>query len=331
MAATDAIRRDATEITTPIVSVVMPVYNAGEYLRPAVESVLGQTLREWELILIDDGSTDSAVEEIAAIGDPRIHILRQSNKGKSAAMNRGLSQARGKYYALHDADDIALPTRLERQVACLEEHPEIAGVFCCHEVILDGRALAPTSHAKSVDDCAQDIKAERMPAHDPTAMYRLSMVREISYAEDLRVAQGVDYILRIGERYPLLVLGECLYSYRVHGRSVTLSNVDRRARMHAEVIARARQRRGQPYSPADRDGVFRRIMSRGSDNNLVSHFCTSVADLVRLGRRSEALQVGLASWRMKWWRLYYAKPLVYALLPAGAIQLYRTLTNRHRS
>lgn len=313
----------------PVVSVIMPAYNAGKYLRPAVESVLDQSLREWELILIDDGSADGAVDDIATIDDPRIRILRQAkNNGKSAAMNRALTVARGRYYALHDADDLAHPTRLERQAACLDANPELAGVFCCHEVILDGRALAPTLHAKSVEDCAQDVAEERMPAHDPTAMYRVSMVRDISYSEDLRLAQGVDYILRIGEKFPLMVMAECLYSYRVHAQSITLSQPELRARLGAEVIARARQRRGKSFSPAEREEAIRQLSNRGSDNNLVSHFCVSAADLARLGRRGEAIKVGVASWRLQWWNPRYAKPLVLASLPTGIVRIYKSIRGK---
>ncbi len=308
----------------------MPVYNAGAYLRPAVESVLGQTLKDWELIVVDDGSTDGAVDGLATIGDPRIRIIRQKNSGKSVAMNRALAEARGRYYALHDADDIAYPERLERQSAFLDANPDVAGAFCCHDVIVDGRAVAPTYHAKTREECARDIEDELMPAHDPTAMYRMSMVRGIEYAPDLRLAQGVDYILRVGERFPLLVLGECLYSYRVHNESITASKIEQRAGLTAEAFARARQRRGGTYTDEERAATHRRLVDRGVDNNVVSHYCTSVADLVRIGRRREAIGVGLFSLRRGLMNPYNAKPIVYALMPSAIIQLYKSAREHAR-
>src|SRR5579864_7265455 len=105
----------------------MPVYNAGDYLRPAVESVLAQTYQNWELILVDDGSTDGCVSRLADIQDTRLRLVSQTNAGKPAAMNRGLGMARGEFYALQDADDVSRPERIERQLACLLAHPQVAG------------------------------------------------------------------------------------------------------------------------------------------------------------------------------------------------------------
>ncbi len=314
----------------PEVSVIMPVYNAGPFLRPAVESVIGQSMRNWELILIDDGSTDGAVDEIAAIPDARIRIIHQQNSGKPAAMNRALAQTRGAFYALQDADDLSHPERLARQVACLREHPEVGGVFCGHEVILDGRTLAPTFRAKTAEECAADIRAERMPAHDPTGMYRTAMVRGLAYTEDLPVVEGVDYVMRVGEKYPLMVLGECLYGYRVHGNSVTMQNIERRATLLEEAIARMRERRGRPMTQEDRVRL-RRVLARGQDDNdLVSHFCTSVADLIDVGERWSALHVGVESVKRNPRDPYYYKPLVYAMLPKWTIHAYKRLRRRMR-
>src|SRR5262245_49494514 len=127
--------------SSPLVSVVMPVYNAGAYLRLAVESVLSQTHSNWELLIVDDGSTDGCMSTVEDIRDERIRRLRQVNSGKPTALNRALDVAQGEFYALLDADDISYPRRLERQVACLSSHSDVAGVFCGHDVIIDGRRL----------------------------------------------------------------------------------------------------------------------------------------------------------------------------------------------
>jgi glycosyltransferase involved in cell wall biosynthesis len=311
-----------------LVTVIMPVYNAGAYLRPAVESVLAQTYAHWELVLIDDGSTDGCVEALADIEDPRIRRFRQTNSGKPAAMNRGLALARGEFYALQDADDLSHPARIERQAACLEANPQVAGVFCGHEMILDGRALAATFRAKTVEECARDIEAGRMPGHDPTAMYRLSMVREIDYSEDLAVVEGLDYIMRVGERFPLMVLGECLYGYRIHAQSLTKQNPSHRNRMIQAAFDRMYDRRGEPRRPApglDR-GPGGRL--RDADNDLVSHFTQSVADQVLAGRRAGAVGTGFACWRLHPGSVYYAKPLLYALTPRRLMKLYRRARER---
>jgi glycosyltransferase involved in cell wall biosynthesis len=103
----------------PVVSVVLPVYNGARTVGRAIDSILGQGLADLEVLVVNDGSTDSTADVLAARGDPRMRILTQENLGLVAALNRGIAAARGRYVARMDADDEALPQRLERQVAFL--------------------------------------------------------------------------------------------------------------------------------------------------------------------------------------------------------------------
>ncbi len=111
----------------PTVSVVMPVYNAGEFLQEAVQSVLDQTFRCFEVIVIDDGSTDNSSEILKSFQklDTRIAMYHQENSGVIASLNRGCKLAKGKYIARMDADDVCHPVRLEKQISFLEKHPEV--------------------------------------------------------------------------------------------------------------------------------------------------------------------------------------------------------------
>lgn len=111
--------------TAPTVTVLMAVHDGEPYLREAVDSVLGQTYRDFELRIVDDGSTDGTPAVLASIDDPRVRTVRQENRGLAAALNAGLDLARGRYVARMDADDVCLPERLERQVAFMEAHPEV--------------------------------------------------------------------------------------------------------------------------------------------------------------------------------------------------------------
>ncbi len=309
--------------TQPLISVIMPVYNAGSFLRPAVESVLAQTHRNLELILIDDGSTDGCVAQIDDITDPRLRRMRQENAGKPVAMNRALATARGEYYALNDADDLSRPQRLERQLKCLQENPSLAGVFSGYTVVIGARELAPVFSAKSIDQCKDDIDAGRMPGHDPTAMYRMAKVSGISYTEDLPIVEGFDYILRVGEQYPLMVLGECLYGYRIHPNSVTKKDPARRNRLIQDLYDRMCDRRGLPRRIAPGLQGGRRSRWGNEDNGLASIFTTSVADQVLSGQRLGALKTGLACWQMHPLSGHYLKPFVYALTPRFLMKLYR--------
>lgn len=302
-----------------MISVLLPAYNAGRYLRESIESILAQTHRELELLVIDDGSTDGSVEDARrVISDPRVRWRSQENAGKSTALNWALGEMRGDYYAIQDGDDVSHPRRLELLAAALDEHPDVAAVFSGYELILNDRRVAPKGRAKSREDCRRDIDALRMPSHDPTGMYRASMVRDLRYATDLPIGQGYDYILRVGERAPMLVIPDCLYSYRVHVTSNTKRSPARRAEMVREVQRRALERRGLDASrlpPAAAKSA--RVRNRDVDNNLAAHFMDSARDLRAAGRWAEAVSVGLACARLHPLDPYYYRALGYALLPTA--------------
>jgi glycosyltransferase involved in cell wall biosynthesis len=310
------------------VTVIMCVYNAGGYLRPAVESVLGQTYANMELLIVDDGSTDGCVEAVGKLlSDRRVRVIHQENRGKPAAMNAALNQMRGEFYALNDADDLSHPERIERQVKCMLENPDVAGVFCGHEIILDGRSMAPQHRARDRVDCARDIEAFRMPAHDPTAMYRASAVAGMRYEPDLLLGEGFDYILRVGEEHPLLVLGECLYSYRIHSQSITKRDPARRDRLVREVLKRACERRGIEFANQFPMEPGTDCPEAFLDNNLAAQFIESVLDQRRVGRRLRAIGTGVACSRLHPLTPHYHKALVYATAPMWVVKRLRRSGN----
>lgn len=119
----------------PKISVIIPTYNRAAFLKEAIESVLGQTYRDFELFVVDDGSTDDTSSLVCAIFDPRVRYSYQDNAGRCQARNFALSQAQGQYIAFLDDDDIFLPQKLERQVTFLENHPNVDFVASGTEVI----------------------------------------------------------------------------------------------------------------------------------------------------------------------------------------------------
>lgn len=311
----------------PLVSVIIPVYNAGSYLRPAVESILAQTYKNLEIIVVDDGSTDGCVESLATIRDPRIQVLRQANAGKSAAMNRALDRLTGAFYLLQDADDLSHPDRVARQLHCLTVNPDVAAVFCGHELLVGQTVMAPRFVEKNRAQCRADIAAFRMPAHDPTGMYRWSMVRQLRYEPKLAQAEGTDYILRVGEQFPLLVLGRCLYTYRQHPGSLT-GNIEKRIQDVTEARRRALLRRGVCAGTLDQVAPRpRRWRHCDLDNGLPTHFMESVLDQRRAGLFRRALKTARQCVAFHPLDPVYYKPLVYSLLPLKMIQAYRSWKN----
>ena len=125
----------------------MPTYNNGRWLQEAIDSVLGQTFTDWELIIVDDGSTDDTADVLARCTDSRIRIYTLAkNVGRAGARNVALGQARGRYIAICDSDDISAPTRFTEQVAFLDANPNI-GVVSAHSSAVVARHAAPYSRS----------------------------------------------------------------------------------------------------------------------------------------------------------------------------------------
>jgi glycosyltransferase involved in cell wall biosynthesis len=114
---------------SPTFSIITPVFNAGGYLERTVRAALGQTFSDFELILVDDGSTDGAVDQLGRLEDPRLRVVRQSNEGAPAACNTGFEMAHGSYIALLDHDDLWAPDKLSRHLRTFSDHPEIDLTF----------------------------------------------------------------------------------------------------------------------------------------------------------------------------------------------------------
>lgn len=130
--------------TQPLVSVLMSAFNGGDYLTHSIESILKQTYKTFEFIIVDDGTTDGSVEAAKNIfSDSRIHWHWQRNSGKSVALNHALEKMRGEYYIIQDSDDVSHPRRIELLLNAMEDNPDVAAAFTGHELIMAGRHMAP--------------------------------------------------------------------------------------------------------------------------------------------------------------------------------------------
>lgn len=313
---------DASE---PRASILISAFNAGRFLRASVMSAVAQTYRNLEIRVIDDGSTDGSLNTISDIRDPRLRIIRQDNCGKPVALNRALDEIDSDFYAVQDADDLSHPHRIESQVQCLIENPELGGCFSGYDLIVNERRVAPLARPKHVAQCARDIAELAMPAHDPTGMYRMSLVGDLRYEPSLPIAEGHDYILRVGERHPLQVVGRCLYSYRIHADSLTHRDPQRRQAAVREVLLRACKRRG--LDP----GEILEPVKRGpggsgnslADNNIAAHLMESAIDQRGSGKFWGAVSTGLFSAALHPFDTHYYKPLAYSLVPPAFVSRLR--------
>lgn len=290
----------------------MAAFNERRYLRGAVESILAQSFTDFELMIVDDGSTDDCLDTIADIDDPRIVVHRQPNQGKAVALNHVLDHASGEFICLQDADDLAGPERLATQVAALDAHPEAAASFCRHELIVGDRHVAPRYRGADTEECARLIGKGINPGMDPTIMFRREQTKHLRFDPELRIGHGEDHLLRIGEEFPVLVVDGCHYSYRIHSGNMSKGKGDDILRYHHIVRGRAAERRGDEPNFGRGDS---RMLRPEPMAGVTGHVIASTVELVALGRRWEALRTGLRHLHGIWRYPNSWLPLAYALLP----------------
>ena len=218
----------------PRVSVVLPVRDGARYLREAVESVLGQSLADLELIVVDDGSTDETPAMLAGFGDPRLRILRQDRLGLVAALNRGLETAEAPYLARMDADDVSLPKRLERQVAFLEDHSRAALVVPGVELVdEEGRPVGTIVLPPDDADLRRRLLLRNPITHGSVVLRRSALDTAGGYRAAHGANEDYDLWRRLARDWELAAIPELLYRYRVHADAVTKTDPERVARREA--------------------------------------------------------------------------------------------------
>ncbi len=229
--------------TTPTVSVLMAVYNAERYVRQAINSILGQTFTDFELILVEDGSTDNtpAILNGYARQDARVLLVKnECNRGLIHSLNRGLAMARGKYVARMDADDVSLPGRLATQVRYLEQHPEV-GVLGTNIVHIDADGcIMYGGHPKDTFPLSPDVirwmLLWRCPIYHPTAMVRRAVLDRtgFTYNPDFRHAEDHELWTRLSKYTVIASLPEVLVHYRILPTSVCRAfRQEQRAMIHS--------------------------------------------------------------------------------------------------
>lgn len=200
----------------PAISVVMPAYHAARFIGDAIAGVLGQTYGDFELIVVDDGSTDAtaAVVSNLAVRDARVRLIQQPNAGPSAARNTAIRHARASVIAYHDADDVSDPDRLEREYRYLEQNPDAAMVYSGYRVLQpDGRSRVYTA----VPIGESTLLRSNIVACG-TVMHRRSVLDAIGvWNEDI----DWDLWLRISEHFRIGAIPAPLYTYRAHAGGVS--------------------------------------------------------------------------------------------------------------
>ena len=205
-----------------MVSVIMPAYNAEKYIAAAIDSILGQTYGNFELIIINDCSKDRTEEMIASYDDPRIVYLKnEENLGVAAALNKGLAVAKGEYIARMDADDISLPERLAKQLAYLDANESIAVLGANVESFNEHGTISTGWSATEPEQMKVDMLFACGLAH-PSVMMRTSVIRELGgYDPEFNGLEDYELWCRVLENHKITTLPDILLRYRIHNSQVT--------------------------------------------------------------------------------------------------------------
>lgn len=285
----------------PVVSIIIPTYNCELYIAETVASVLNQSFKDIELIVVDDGSTDSTREIVASINGP-LRLITQSNAGVCVARNRGIREATGKYICLMDHDDYWFPHKLARQVDLLEQQPEIGVVYS--SFILwhrgEGNGKFPPVESFDLNVYADDITPEFSGwiYHQflldcwmltSTAMFRAEIFAQCgTFDESLPYSEDWDLWLRISHSYPFIQLRRPSTLYRQHAHQGNRVNraIDYRTRLLKQAVDK--------WGLCSRDG---RCVSRHRFNAQRAIYHTEFAlGHLRAGNKRRAISAFVKAW-----------------------------------
>lgn len=209
-------------VREPLISVIIPVYNLGKYLQETLDSVLAQTYRHFEIVLVDDGSTDCSREIILKSAQQYPEVIRyafQENRGASAARNRGIELATGDWIALLDGDDIWKPQKLERQIQFLQHNPYLNFVSAQAEIWGTQKLFHPFIPASP--DVLWELLAQGTFITTSTVLIRAEIIKKETFDETVKYANDYELWLRLARKTQYFFIQEPLIFYRVRENSLT--------------------------------------------------------------------------------------------------------------
>jgi glycosyltransferase involved in cell wall biosynthesis len=252
-------------MTEPVVSVLVRAFNCERYIGPAIESVLVQTFQDFEIVVVDDASTDGteAILQAYAQRDERIRVFRNgTNQGPVRAMNLGLRHARGEFVAFHDGDDVSLPHRLETQVNFLRANPQIAlvggGAYWIDE---EGEELRVITRQRRGPEEVRQALEKGNTFRQTSVMCRRQCLEAIGlYDEFFLYANDYDMLLRMADRFDMVYYEEPLVKWRWLNSSI--SGAKKRAQAAFLELARMRSEAKREGVSLDLQGEYQRLMAR---------------------------------------------------------------------
>jgi len=302
----------------PLVTVVIPTYNRAHLVTEAIESALGQTYPNLEIIVVNDGSSDETERVVTEGYGDRVTYVRQENRGLAGARNTGIRAGHGDYFAFHDDDDLWVSSKLEKQLAQLQAHPECALAYCaCLEADTEGRSTGRlylhSGKGRTGDNLGLLLKRTGiLPSSVVVPKWCLERIG--LFDEQLRVCEDTDFFLRVYLRHPAAYLREPLVLMRTHGEQKSRTDPKlRNFQAHAHIMSKALeilppererfrpllvreliwaklrglQMRAEGLAWADLAGELIEIIRSAQDLRYLHRICGWVADLVAAWSRAQ--------------------------------------------
>jgi len=299
-------------LRSPVVSVVMPVYNCERYVAKAVESILAQTFADFEFLIIDDGSSDEspAIMRRYQELDSRIRFSQRPHENGNyvTALNHLIEMARGEFIARMDADDISSPERFDRQVAYLRAHPKVVAVssriLCVDNELCPIREMCTEETHERIDEA--HMRAEPGQMSHPAAMIRTDAIRRVNgYRADYCSAEDFDLWLRLAEIGSLANLPEVLLTWRLHGQSVGATRHAIQQSIVQQAVRDARLRRGLPVATLQDAPVAAASPTRTSEVFCKWGWWALQAGHLRTAKKYALLTLKKEPFSVASWRLLY--------------------------
>lgn len=295
----------------PLLSVLLPVHNCRSYLAAAIASIAAQSHRDFEFIIVDDGSTDgsAAVIDRAAAADARIRVIRRPNTGIVGALNDGLKAATGEFVARMDGDDLAEPARFATQLAHFRAHPDCIAVGSAVWLIDRAGAVIdrydpPLGHAAIETEL---LRGNGGALIHPALMLRRAVLNTVGgYRREYDRAEDLDLFLRLARHGPLANLPAPLLRYRLHVASTNFVHRETQRALSLRLVTAARAERGLPALPAGS------LSTGAADLSPAARHRGWVITALRWGRRPTAIRHALLALRAEpaaadsWKHLRYA-------------------------
>ncbi|MBL1435595.1 MAG: glycosyltransferase family 2 protein [Rhodobacteraceae bacterium] len=239
----------------PAASIIVPAYNAEHYLPETLNSLLAQTYTDYEIIVVDDGSTDQTVKKMQAFSDPRLKVIRQSNRGLAGARNSGIAEATGKYIGFCDSDDLWMPRKLEKHIRHLEARPGV-GLSFSGSALIDENSLqiGLSQTPKTMGISAKDVLLRNPIGNGSSPVFRRTALQDIAWRpdheqnrdwwfdEDFRQTEDIECWMRfvLTTSWKIEGLPEDLTLYRVNASGLS-ADIEKQRQSWEQMIVKIQQ------------------------------------------------------------------------------------------